>query len=134
MEMGVDVSVPSRVCKHFQKQHEPRPVPVEEGSCRAWRLLQHPLQLPVTWEGMQRKLTLVSLASDSFPHCPEGGCSGLSWNLPFWVVTVLLAAFRRVEEGSAHSHPTLGCSWQGPALPAEQGGKGGLGEPQEAWG
>lgn len=24
--------------------------------------------------------------------------------------------------------------WQGAALPAEQGGKGGLGEPQEAWG
>lgn len=81
MEMGVDVSVPSHVCKHFQKQHEPRPVPVEEGSCRAWRLLQHPLQLPVTWEGMQRKLTLVSLASDSSPHCPEDGCSGLSCNL-----------------------------------------------------
>lgn len=38
------------------------------------------------------------------------------------------------EQGSAGGHPVLWCgSWQGPALPAEQGG-GGWGEPREAWG
>lgn len=76
------VSVPSPACKHFQKQDEPRPVAVEEGSCSVRRSLQHRLQLPVTWKGMQIKLMLVSFAGDSSLTVMR--VAALEFAEPFW--------------------------------------------------
>lgn len=110
-------SVASPACKHFQKQHESRPVAVEECcSCSVRRSLQHPLQLPATSERMQRKLSLASLASDSSLMVMR--VAALELAEPFWDGHNLLLSegIGEGEEGSAHSHPTLRCcSWQGRA-------------------
>lgn len=137
MGVGVGVSVPSPACKHFQKQYEPRPVPVEEGSCSVRRSLQHPLQLP-SHLGRDAKKTYACIPSLTVLMVAALDCRGISGAcralLGFSQCCWLLSeGAGEGEEGSARSHPTLRCSsWQGPALPAKQGGKGGLGEPQEA--
>lgn len=76
---GKDVPSPAR--EHFQTQREPgagrwRRVPAVSGDpCSIL------CSIPVTWEGMQRKLRLSALTSDSCPSllCPERrGCPGLA--------------------------------------------------------
>ena len=93
-DSGVEggVCVPSPACKHFQMQHEPR------ASWCPWRRAPAGsgdlCSIPVTWEGMQRKLRLSALTSDSLPSllCPEQtGCPGLAQQL--W---------------SLHSHAAVG--------------------------